>query len=111
MKSRIGPISSSESALKATYGNVGGKKKFSPAAGFRPEKFSPPQTQILSTPLTPGSLGRASGESLHGRHPWKLNTCFQCLNEIRQRGHNIWRPLALVKDFRLAYRCLVCDIV
>ena len=42
MKSRIGPISSSESALKATYGNVGGKKKFSPAAGFRPEKFSPP---------------------------------------------------------------------
>ena len=31
-----GSISSSESALKLMYGNVGGKKMFSPAAGFRP---------------------------------------------------------------------------
>ena len=31
-----GSISSSESALKLTYGNVGGKQIFSPAAGFRP---------------------------------------------------------------------------
>ena len=29
-------ISSSESVLKVTYGNVGGQKNFSPAAGFRP---------------------------------------------------------------------------
>ena len=31
-----GPIYSSESALKITYGNVGGQKICSPAAGFRP---------------------------------------------------------------------------
>ena len=32
----MGPISSSESALKVTYGNVEGQKNVSPAAGFRP---------------------------------------------------------------------------
>jgi hypothetical protein len=31
-----GPISSSESALKVTYGYAGGQKNCSPAAGFRP---------------------------------------------------------------------------
>ena len=37
----IGPISSSESALKVTYGNVEGQKNFPPAAGFRPCLCSP----------------------------------------------------------------------
>jgi hypothetical protein len=32
----MGPISSSESALKVTYSNVGRQKNGSPAAGFRP---------------------------------------------------------------------------
>jgi len=35
-KGGIGPISSSESALKLTYGNVDGQKKCSPAVGFCP---------------------------------------------------------------------------
>ena len=34
------PISSYESALKVTYGNVGVKKIFSPAAGFRPSFYN-----------------------------------------------------------------------
>jgi hypothetical protein len=46
----IGPISSTESTLKVTYGNVGGKKIFTPAAGFRPQEgiF---KSQIQAPPL------------------------------------------------------------
>ena len=46
----IGIISSYESVLKVTYGNVGGIKQFSSAVDSR-RRFNCPTFKILATPL------------------------------------------------------------